>query len=127
MEIIEMEKENNIFKVLPNFMIRTAMLPIESINEIKMEQDFFPSLKKFLDEGFMDEAILIASPDLNSMLNKDMLKPKEQKKVADSLFKYISRTFSRATPFGLFASVGTGKFEGIQITDESNQMDCGRG
>lgn len=40
MEIIEMEKENNIFKVLPNFMIRTAMLPIESINEIKMEQDF---------------------------------------------------------------------------------------
>ena len=109
-----MEKENNIFKVLPNFMIRTAMLPIESINEIKMEQDFFPSLKKFLDEGFMDEAILIASPDLNSMLNKDMLKPKEQKKVADSLFKYISRTFSRATPFGLFASVGTGKFEGIQ-------------
>ena len=95
-------------------MIRTAMLPIESINEIKMEQDFFPSLKRFLDEGLMDEAILIASPDLSSMLNKDMLKPKEQRKVADSLFKYISRTFSRATPFGLFASVGTGKFEDIQ-------------
>lgn len=52
-----MEKENNIFKVLPNFMIRTAMLPIESINEIKMEQDFFPSLKRFLDEGLMDEAM----------------------------------------------------------------------
>lgn len=48
---------------------------------------------------------------MHSTLNRESLKPKEEKQAADSLFKYVSRTFSRATPFGLFASVGSGVFD----------------
>ena len=103
--------EKDVFKTLPRFMLRTAMLPLESMNRVKKDGQYFSSLKEILDEGCIDEAILIASPSLHSTLNRESLKPKEEKQAADSLFKYVSRTFSRATPFGLFASVGSGVFD----------------
>lgn len=109
-----MKKKSNIFKVAPNFMLRSAMLPLESIIKVKTDHEHYSSLEQFLDGGFMNEALLIASPALSAMLEKDKLKPKEEKKVAAGLFKYVSRTFSRATPFGLFACVGTGKFDSTQ-------------
>ena len=108
-----MKNEKN-FKVLSNFMLRTAMLPLESINKIGTKDEFFPSLEKFLDEGIMHEALLIASPSLNEMIEKGNYNQKEKKSVALSLFKYISRTFSRTTPFGLFASIGMGVFGDIR-------------
>ena len=113
MEIDAMKNEKN-FKVLSNFMLRTAMLPLESINKIGTKDEFFPSLEKFLDEGIMHEALLIASPSLNEMIEKGNYNQKEKKSVALSLFKYISRTFSRTTPFGLFASIGMGVFGDIR-------------
>lgn len=47
-----MKKEKH-FRILPDFMIRTAMLPLESINEIKTGDEFLTSLEKFIDEGVM--------------------------------------------------------------------------
>lgn len=106
-----MEKENEVFKTLPRFMLRIAMLPLESMNRIKANEQYFHSLREIFDEGNINEAILVASPSLHSMLDRKALKPKDERKAADSLFKYVSRMFSRATPFGLFASVGSGVFE----------------
>ena len=62
-----MKKEKH-FRILPDFMIRTAMLPLESINEIKTGDEFLTSLEKFIDEGVMGEAILVASSSLSNML-----------------------------------------------------------
>lgn len=73
-----MKNEKN-FKVLSNFMLRTAMLPLESINKIGTKDEFFPSLEKFLDEGIMHEALLIASPSLNEMIEKGNYNQKEKK------------------------------------------------
>ena len=108
-----MKKEKH-FRILPDFMIRTAMLPLESINEIKTGDEFLTSLEKFIDEGVMGEAILVASSSLSNMLEKSNYNQKDRNSIAFSLYKYISRTFSRTTPFGLFASVGMGTFDNIQ-------------
>lgn len=75
-----MKKEKH-FRILPDFMIRTAMLPLESINEIKTGDEFLTSLEKFIDEGVMGEAILVASSSLSNMLEKSNYNQKDRNSI----------------------------------------------
>ncbi|HWY37556.1 MAG TPA: lantibiotic dehydratase [Bacteroidia bacterium] len=60
----------------------------------------------FLNDHSIKEALYLASPVLLSEAQKNNTSLKEQKKLANSLYKYKARLTSRCTPYGLFAGIG---------------------
>ncbi len=81
------------FNHFENFIIRTPLLSIDNRSNIKVtSSDYFK------------EALFLASPEFSNELNKD----KNGK--SNSVYKYFSRSFSRCTPFGLFAGCSVGEF-----------------
>ncbi|QZA58450.1 lantibiotic dehydratase [Candidatus Rhabdochlamydia porcellionis] len=101
-------KEPPIYECADFFLIRHAHYPIQVLDSITREQDPIKYIFKFYENNALfKEAIAIANPDLHQFIKN--LKSKN-KKIFFSLLKYLSRTYSRATPFGLFSSVNWGVF-----------------
>lgn len=74
--------------------------------QIEQNEDFYNSLS-------------VASNDLISSLNSiDTLSNKQLKSTFKAIYKYLLRSFSRATPYGLFASV-----QNINIYDNDNDKN----
>ncbi|QLL67782.1 hypothetical protein GTO82_02360 [Lactobacillus johnsonii] len=72
-----------------------------------------------IDKTFL-EAILISSPSLyKSICNYSTLNSKSKLKVVNSLRDYSKRINSRATPYGIFTTVGIGERE--KTTSLENQ------
>jgi lantibiotic biosynthesis protein len=95
-------KKNQIYKSADFFMIRYANLPFKNTtlaNDIEKIEDFYNKNLLF------QEAIAIGSFDLHQSLKKGI-----NKKASISLMKYLIRMSTRATPFGLFSSLGWGSF-----------------
>lgn len=78
----------------------------------KINTNFKISNEKIqIDNSFL-EAILIASPSLYESIKKfKTLNKKSKLKVIKSVELYSRRISSRATPFGIFSSVGLGTFD----------------
>lgn len=71
---------------------------------------FFFQLKdkilELVDQDYFTEGLYLASPELKNEKGKSENTYAMQK----ALYKYFSRSFSRCTPFGLFAGCSVGKF-----------------
>lgn len=98
---------------LPELILRTPKNPFTA--EITI--DFV--MEQMQDEAFQ-EAIYVASPSpsLIDFLNGEITSEKHQKNIIQSCTKYILRSRTRATPFGLFSSIGLvywGKKNKIEI------------
>ena len=101
------------YRLFSQFVLRTPTLPlIDKENGIKKEED----LKFYLEDPKFQEALLLASPNLYNKLfdylNNELKREKDKKTLPYSLLQYISRMTSRCTPFGLFAGVSIGSFNG---------------
>jgi thiopeptide-type bacteriocin biosynthesis protein len=74
-------------------------------------------LKEVAQSQRFQETIYISSPTLYSELRRwlknEIKEEKEVSKLISSLYKYYNRMSSRCTPYGLFASCGTGIWEEI--------------
>jgi thiopeptide-type bacteriocin biosynthesis protein len=71
------------------------------------------------------EAMFVASPDLEDVLDAWLLAPESSKaqKTERSVFKYVARMATRSTPFGLFAgcSIGTVAARSALILEDVRQ------
>lgn len=68
-------------------------------------------LREALERPEIREAIFVASPDLEEMLEpwrSGALRGEKRDRVERSLVRYLARMASRATPFGLFSGCSTG-------------------
>lgn len=98
-----------IYKVFDKFIIRTPIYSFEYIPYISIYDK--KSFKKTIRNRKFKEAIYLATPVLYKeicKLEKRTLNKKEEKKVINSLNRYLSRMATRCTPFGLFASCSIG-------------------
>ncbi len=77
------------------FVFRTPLFSINRIDDVSPEKT-----------AIFREAIYIASPDFYA---EWMGAPADDRKCNESILKYYSRSFSRSTPFGLFAGCSTGR------------------
>ena len=95
-----------IYRSADSFIIRSAHLPVQMAQRLLAAENLYAeALEIYQGSLLLQEALLIASPRLHRAIQKF-----PDQKVQASLLKYLLRMFSRATPFGLFASVGLGRF-----------------
>ncbi|ACJ34797.1 lantibiotic dehydratase [Anoxybacillus flavithermus] len=95
--------QTHTFSALDNFMVRTPILPIDSIDNVTTKQDLF----KLVDNPLFLEAIAIASDDLYQYIKRGNY---TKENFFLSILRYYIRMASRPTPFGLFAAVSVGTF-----------------
>ncbi|MEG1311707.1 MAG: lantibiotic dehydratase [Romboutsia sp.] len=105
----------NRYKAADIYMARTPMLSIEKFEEIfsdkNSKENVIENIDKLLDNKFFLEALSVASPTLfESVKEKQFNDNKKKEKIYNSLAKYIIRSTSRTTPFGLFTGISIGKF-----------------
>ncbi|MEN8154743.1 MAG: lantibiotic dehydratase family protein [Acidobacteriota bacterium] len=115
------------FKCLKEFVLRTPYFPIEYLEKLYCNTVSISKLNKIYKIPEVQEAIFLASPNLFNKLIQwlkgELDNKKKEKKLHDSLHKYIVRMSSRATPFGLFSGVSTGEISDrseIRISNKSN-------
>ncbi len=96
------------YKSADFFMARYANLPFKSLEILDLES-IEELIRFYQNNPFFQEAIATASFDLHQVLKKWERIP-DKIPFYLSLSKYLIRMSSRATPFGLFSSVGWGKF-----------------
>jgi len=114
------KNDASIFNHFDFFMVRTSTFEYKIYEKIIKSVSGKSELKHILDElerenkkDFVFEAIKISSPSLmDSILNYEKRDNRQKKQIRISLINYLNRMSSRATPYGLMASVGFGEFEG---------------
>lgn len=103
------------------FVLRTANQSVSLLTDWQGEdlQSLRAQLNQWLSCEQVKEALYVASPSLVERLPYWQKDPdsKRGKKIEAVLVKYFIRMTSRATPFGLFASVGCGSI------DEQSRLD----
>lgn len=106
--------DNNL-ALFNTFIVRNPLFPISDFLELFGKSDInTEELLKICSSKVFLEAIYLSSPSLYKQLEKllsDKVKTvKEKEKLYITIFKFYSRMCCRCTPFGLFASIATGKF-----------------
>ena len=110
-----MAKKKFQIKSFDKYLLRTPVLPVSAYLDLtsgfKIEDE---NLIAFYEQPYFNEAIFLASPVLHSEIGKwikgELTDAKKINNLKTSLLKYISRTSSRSTPFGLFSGCSIGKF-----------------
>ena len=97
------------------FVLRLPRRPIsqliEQINSVihPSSTDESKLLLKLLQQPGVDESIYLASPDLYTAWQSAKVNPNGlDDALKKALWRYVIRSYSRATPYGLFAGVGVG-------------------
>lgn len=85
-------------KLADRFVVRAPVLPCSVLEHL--------DVRTLLADPGIREALFIASPELTTALEAGSTDPA----ILRSAVRYLSRMAFRATPFGLFAGVGTGTF-----------------
>lgn len=97
------------------YVVRTPLLPIDVNQQLNhvTKDTLAPVIKEIFRDGYLREAIYIASPELYQELNKwlqgEIKSEKDTRKLAAALYRYLLRMSSRCTPYGLFAGCATGE------------------
>ncbi len=105
----------NGYQLFDNYILRTPLFPLETyVNLIDKSQIKEDELESFISKDEFLEAIYFASPNLLELIKKYtsgiISDPKKKEKLKHTILKYIGRSSSRCTPFGLFASCSVGTF-----------------
>lgn len=82
------------------YILRTPLYPFKNIYNLNFKSKLF------------EEALYVASPELIEEINKASSNSSD--KINKTLYKYYSRSSSRSTPFGLFATCSVGRTNSTQ-------------
>lgn len=85
-------------KLADTFVLRAPVLPFSALEHL--------DLHALLADPGIREALFIASPELTAALDAGSTDPG----ILRAALRYVSRMAFRATPFGLFSGVATGRF-----------------
>lgn len=100
------------------FVMRTPLLSFDTLVRWGSDGTDRAIVRRYLvslvEDRVVREALFVASPDLARAIPAWIAKPDsiEAQATERALVRYVSRMSSRATPFGLFSSVGTGSISG---------------
>lgn len=98
------------------FMIRIPVFPIEKWRAVLNREKTNDLITLFFHDLLIREAIFIASPTLyDGLVHFNEKNQKKRDQLISSFRKYLLRMSSRATPFGLFSFVTTGKFDAVSM------------
>jgi len=120
-------KKNDNFQSFTKYILRTPSYPINFYTSL-IENYSSEKLIKIFNEPYFNEAIYIASPIFYETIQK-YINDKENtshdklRKIELSLLKYIARSSTRCTPFGLFSGCSVGSFDNkneIRISKKEN-------
>lgn len=99
-----------------SYVYRTPLRTVDSFSDGKNYETVDAYLKVALGEAAVQEAIYVSSPDfyaeIEEFLTGDFYEkadPKKVNKFRVTALKYLNRMSYRATPYGYFAGVGSGK------------------
>lgn len=86
-------------------LVRLAAMPLSFLDELgeELRERHTQRLKRFLRDGYLSEALYVASPSLHDRLMAWSEVPTPDRGLEDALTKYLMRMSSRSTPFGMFA------------------------
>src|SRR3989338_409382 len=110
--IIMNDPAEPLFFPTPTFLVRTPLFAIDVFYTLLKSPDLYSELFSFYESNsVMQEAILAASSSLFEALTKRHKSAiKQQKHLASSLLRYLSRMSTRSSPFGLFSFVSLGRW-----------------
>ncbi len=111
----------------PTIFLRTPSLGMENLDAEHLSIEEL--IKRFDKDDFIKKAIFVAAPEfyrqtesrIHKLSNDYLENDKKQKKVLISLYKYFVRSCTKPTPFGLFSSISTGKWNNetlVELNDE---------
>jgi len=116
-------KKNN-YKLFEHYVLRTPLFPVQKL--LEFNPDNSEHIDALLQDNIFLEAVFLASPELYDEIqhhkNHKSSKGKDEK-LLFAITKYLSRMCSRATPFGLFAGVNSGRFDvktNLKLSDISS-------
>jgi hypothetical protein len=110
------------YQFFDEYVVRTPLFSCKNFQNHLNKDDISDSkIKGICSDPIFQEAIYLASPNLYEEINKWLnsekkFSKKEYKKLKQTILKYYSRISTRCTPFGLFAGVGLGSFDGLRMT-----------
>lgn len=99
----------NLFYNLGEFMYRRPTWANEKIDYTEDEIRYFCGNPEFREKVYVASPALLDMMD-NYLANPEQLSEKKQIGLQVSIIKYLIRSRTRTTPFGLFAGVGIGNF-----------------
>ena len=115
------------YQLFNKYCIRTPLFPIQFYK--KYENFTETALKEILLNTVFREAIFLASPELYHQIIRwekgNLIDKQKVEKLQFSILKYSTRISTRCTPFGLFASCTTGKFDvqtNIQLKENTEHQ-----
>jgi len=119
-----MTKNRQKIEFSESFCMRTPLLSMQFYNELVSGITIADQkLILYWSNPLIREIIWIASPDLNEALNEwtngKMLDIKRSRGVKKAFIRYLIRSSTRATPFGLCAGIGMGK-----LAHDNNIVIC---
>lgn len=97
------------------FVVRTASNPLSELvnrlNQVKESstEHYLPLLTEWLSRPWNQKGLLLASPDLYKAWQIQTQTLDLTSSIGKSLWRYMLRSYSRATPFGLYSGVGVGQ------------------
>lgn len=96
---------------------RFPRYPISFIDRALVDDSFY---REIIGSRDFQEAIFLASPSLYDELKKSLCKTlnlKDEKRLHNTLIRYLSRMSTRCTPFGTFSGISIGTFSDNNATD----------
>lgn len=114
------------------FLIRRPALPLSTFiawdKKDGGNNDFFEFLEGNKLDIFLEEALLISSPDLYAAIKRVGKDTQKDYETCLSAIKYLTRATTRPTPFGTLAQVTLGSFkqDGVHAKLKSKSHVCKR-
>ena len=109
-------KDQNTYNVLDRYCIRTPLFQLSFYkNACNASSISIEKFQRLFTNSIFKEALFLASPELYNQVVKwiqgDITDQKKTENLQFAILKYSIRIATRCTPFGLFASCATGKFD----------------
>lgn len=97
-----------------SYVSRTPVLPISFYTSL-LQNYSINNLRKIVKDQYIQEALYLASPVVYNQLlkwleNPNSLSKEKERKLEQTLLKYLARMSSRCTPFGMFSGCSVGSF-----------------
>jgi len=115
-----MSNFKNNYSFTDNFVVRLPVFPYQTAYTGEEVKTYFKTSELFREAVFLASPILYAEAD--KWINNQIESKQEADKILVSLTKYLIRMSTRCTPFGLFATCSSAKWENRNDSTISDKL-----